>query len=116
MSRRDLTFPTPAHVKRHQQVKIRIGVARKGQRRKASVPDDDSHFLQQLSYQRFLGRLAGLHLAAWEFPKARHRFSGGALRNENAAVGIDEGAGCDDKKRSAHDRMFTLGGLSLRND
>src|SRR5271154_4769742 len=35
------SFPAPAHIERHQQVKLRIAVARKGQRRETGFLDDD---------------------------------------------------------------------------
>src|ERR1700722_2617237 len=42
------SFPAPAHIKRHQQVKLRIAVARKSQRREAGFLDDDPELLLEL--------------------------------------------------------------------
>src|SRR2546427_8574609 len=51
------SVPAPAHIERHQEMKIRIGVARKGQRRQTGFLDDDTQFLLELAYQCLLGRL-----------------------------------------------------------
>ena len=47
----DRSLPAPADIERHQQMKIRIGVAREGQRREARFVDDDPQFLLQLPDQ-----------------------------------------------------------------
>jgi hypothetical protein len=48
------------------------------------------------------GTFTGFDLAAGEFPQARHRFAGGTLGEQHAAVGIDEGAGGNENKFDAH--------------
>ena len=70
-------------------------MAREGERRKARLPDDDSQFLLQFPDQRFFGPFARLDLAAGKFPQACHRLACGPLREQHAAVGIDQGAGGD---------------------
>src|SRR5262245_11526048 len=47
----DRPLPAPTYVERHQKVKVLVGVARKGERRKARLPDDDSEFLLELANQ-----------------------------------------------------------------
>src|SRR5436309_9223116 len=42
------SVPSPAHIKRHDEVKIRIGVAREGERREACLLDDDTQLLLKL--------------------------------------------------------------------
>src|SRR6266581_7281977 len=56
---RDRPLPAPANEQRHQEMEIRIGVAREGERRQARLSDDDTEFLLHLPDQRFLGPLAG---------------------------------------------------------
>src|SRR5262249_15651380 len=58
--RRAHPLPAPAHVERHQQVKVLVGVAREGERRKARLPDDDPEFPLELAYECLLGTLARL--------------------------------------------------------
>ncbi len=76
-------------------MEIRIGVAREGERREASLLDDDAQFLLELADQRFFGPFARLHLAAGKLPQAGHRLALGPLCQQHAAVGIDKGAGSD---------------------
>jgi hypothetical protein len=103
-TRYDVTLPSPADKKRHQEVKVGIGVARKGQRCKTGFFDDNSQFLLQFTYQRLLGRLASLSLAAGKFPETRHCLAFGPLCNQHATIGIDECAGDDNKEFGAHNR------------
>jgi hypothetical protein len=114
-------LPAPANIERHQEMEIRIGVARKGKRREARLPDDNAEFLLHLPDQRFLGPFAGLDLAARKLPKARHCFSRGAFGEQHAPIGIDQGAGGNKNEFDAHwpgpDRRQALvkGGSSPSN-
>ena len=83
-------------------MEILIGVAREGQRRQARLAHDNAKFLFQFPDQSFFGPFAGLDLAAGEFPQACHRFAGGTLGEQYAAVGIDEGAGGNKNEFDAH--------------
>src|SRR5260370_538984 len=83
-------FPSPADVRRHQQVKRRVGVARKGDRREARLADGDADFFLQLADQRLFRPFAGLDLAAGKLPEARERFALRPLRDQDALVGIDK--------------------------
>jgi hypothetical protein len=77
-------------------------MARESQRCQARLSHDNAKLLFQFSDQRFLGPFAGLDLASGKFPQACHRFAGGALGEQHAAVGIDEGTGGDKNKFDAH--------------
>src|SRR5262245_65724374 len=83
-------------------MKIRIGVAGEGERREAGFADDDAELLLELADQGLFGALARLDLAAGKFPQARHRFAGGALGDQHAAVRVNEGAGGDQDEVCAH--------------
>ena len=41
----DCTFPTPADIQRHQKMKVRVAVARKGEGRETVVANGYSQFL-----------------------------------------------------------------------
>src|SRR6266566_2771714 len=58
--RDDRPLPAPAHIERHQQVKVRIAVARKGERRETSLLDHDPQFLLKLTDERLLRSFTGL--------------------------------------------------------
>src|SRR3989338_1012215 len=57
--------------------------------------DLDTQFLAQLAYQRMVGRLAGFDLAAGKFPVACPDFVGGALGEEEGAIGTLQDGGGD---------------------
>src|SRR4029077_11652190 len=99
---RERTFPAPADIKRHEQVKVGIEVARKGQRREALLLDDDAQFLLQLSDQALFRPLAAFDLAAGKLPQPCHRLALRTLCDEHAAVGVDQGAGGNQDKFDAH--------------
>ena len=79
-------------------------MARESQRRQAWFADGNPQFLLQFTNQSVLRAFAGLDLAAGKLPQARHRFAGRALREENAPIDIDEGAGRNEDKLDAHGR------------
>gem|GEM_PF-6855189 len=82
-----------------------VGVAGKGERRKAGDLRGDPEFLIKLPHQRLFRRFAGLDLTARKLPQPRQRFSLWPLRKQDTAVGIDQRAGGNEKKlfRFAHD-------------
>ena len=61
---------------------------RKG--REATRRDIDAEFLGQLADQRRLRGLAAIDLAAGKLPETRHRLALRALRQQDAAVGVDQ--------------------------
>ena len=75
-----------------------IGVAGEGQRRQARLLDGDAELLVQFADQRRLRPFARFELAAGKLPEAGERLALGALGDEDAAVGIDQGAGDDEKQ------------------
>src|SRR5579863_6042957 len=83
-------------------MEVGIEVARKGQRREAFLFDGDSEFLPQLSYQTLFRPFAGLDLAARKLPQPGHRLARRALRDEDAAVGIDQRASDNENRFDAH--------------
>ena len=70
-----------------------IVMAGKCQRSEAALRDIDAKLLRQLTYEGFLRRLTGLHLAAWKLPKAAHMPAFGPLGDKNSVVLIDERTG-----------------------
>src|SRR5260221_13032480 len=79
-------------------MKALIGVAGKRQRRQAGLGDLDADFLAQFADQSLLRPLAGIELAAGEFPKAGQRLALRALRDQHALVGVDQSAGDDERE------------------
>ena len=61
-------FPTPAKVKRHQEMKIDIGVRGEGERREAGLLHLNPQLFAKLADERLFGPLSGLHLASGKFP------------------------------------------------
>jgi len=61
-------FPTPAKVKRHQEMKIDIGVRGEGERREAWFLDLYAQLFAKLSDKRLFGSLSGLYFASGKFP------------------------------------------------
>src|SRR4029078_12138615 len=77
--RGDVALPTFAEIKRHQQVELRICVAREGERHKIGSCDLDAKLLHELTDQRRLGIFARVDFAAREFPQSCERAPGRAL-------------------------------------
>src|SRR6202046_3709143 len=100
----DEPFPASANIERHEQVEVKVEMARKGQGREALLLDGYSKFLPQLSNQALFGPFAGLDLAARKLPQYRHRLARRTLCDEHAAIGIDQRAGGDKDKSEAHGR------------
>jgi hypothetical protein len=76
-------------------------MARKRQGREARHVHHNSEFLLELPDQRLLRSLALLDLAAGKFPKTRHGFADGTLRNQNPAIRVDESASGDEDEIQA---------------
>ena len=83
-------------------MKIGIGMAGKGQRRKAGRPCADPQFLVQFTDQRGFGGFALLDLTARKFPQARHRFAFGALRQQHPPICVNQRNSRD--QNQLHDR------------
>ncbi len=73
-------------------MEIWIGVARKSKWRQARLTHCYRELLAEFSYQGIFRPLAILDLAAWEFPETGHRLALRSLRNQHAAICIDERA------------------------
>src|SRR5690349_10639172 len=78
-ARRDLPFPAPADIERHQQMKRFVAVARKGERCEARLGYGDAELLVELADQALLRPFAWLELAAGKFPQTGERLALGAL-------------------------------------
>ena len=98
-------------------MEFEIGVAREGQRRQAVLLDGDAEFFRKLADQRGFRPLARFELAAGELPEACQGLAFRALRDEDAVVGIDQGAGDDEKQlhrgTQLPERMTWTGSVSL---
>jgi hypothetical protein len=78
-------------------------MAGEGERGEARLVHDDPQFLLELAYQSVLRPLAGLDLAAGEFPQARHRAPRRALCDQYARVRIHKGARGDEDEFHGHE-------------
>ena len=85
------TLPPPAHIERHEQMKLLIGVAGKGERSQAGFLHIDGQFFLQFADQRRFRPLVRLNLAARKFPQACQGFSFRPLGNQHAAIRINKG-------------------------
>src|SRR5205823_1873185 len=112
LARRDDPVPASAHVERHQDVKLRIHVARERQRGEALLIDRNAQFLRKLADQRLFRPLARLDLAARKLPKPGHALPRRTLRDQHAAIRIHEGAGRNEE-HFAHDLVLKLSGAGL---
>ncbi len=83
-------------------MEVGIGVTCKGKRRETSLAHRYREFLAQFPYQGIFRSLAILDFAAGEFPETGHRLALRSLRDQDAAVGVDERAGGDKNKFDAH--------------
>src|SRR5215471_12961844 len=110
-------LPAPAHIERHEKMKVRICVAREGEWSEARLCDRDPRFLPELAGERLFRPLARFHFAARELPQPRHRAPSGALRKQNAPVGIDQRAGGDQNKlHAAEPSGKCLEGVSVKRN
>jgi len=66
--RRDDPLPTPAKIKRHEEVEIGISVRGEGERREASLLHQYVQLFAKLSDERLFGPLSGFDLATGKFP------------------------------------------------
>src|SRR5690349_17560183 len=86
-------------------MEVGIAVGREHERTEAALRDVDAELLLKLAHQCGFGRFARVHLAAGEFPQPGHRLSGRALREQDAAIDVDERHRGDKKQRLfAHSR------------
>jgi hypothetical protein len=61
-------FPTPAEIKRHEKMKICVGVRSEGEGREAGLPYCDAQLFAKLADERLFGPLSGFDLASGKFP------------------------------------------------
>ena len=61
-------LPAPAHIERHEKMKVGVSMARKGERGDARLCDRNSQFLFKLADERLFRPFAYLHLATRELP------------------------------------------------
>ena len=83
-------LPPPAHIERHEKMKVGVFMAREGEGRDARFRHRNSQFLLKLADERLFGPFARFYLAARELPQSGHRPSGWTLREQNTSVGIEE--------------------------
>src|SRR5215470_2257484 len=88
--------PAPAHVERHEQMKVGVSMARKGERCDARLRDRNPQFLSEFADERLFGPFTRFHLTARELPQSGHRASGRTLCKQNASISIDQRA-CGDQ-------------------
>src|SRR5580658_4661394 len=61
-------FPAPAHIERHEKMKVWIAMAREGERSEAGFLDRNPQLLLELADERLFRPFARLDLAARELP------------------------------------------------
>ena len=80
-------------------MEVRIGVADKSERREIGGRDLDAELLGKLADQRVLRRLAGLDLAAGEFPEPGKRPPLAGAWRSGSALAVEQHAGGDENER-----------------
>ena len=90
LSRGGNPAPLAAGEQRHEQVEVVIGVAGEGERGEAALPRADAQFLVEFADQAGLRGFARLDLSAGKLPQAGHRLVRRPLRQQNAAVRVDQ--------------------------
>jgi len=93
-----MQLATPFRHTKEIQPHRRMGIGEHARDPRVCGLDRNAQFLMQLAAQRMIRRLAGLDLAAGEFPIACPDFAGGALGEQEGAVGAlqDGGGNFDD--------------------
>ncbi len=86
-------------------MEILIGMAGEGQRREAGLLDDDAELFGQFANQRLFRPLARIDLAAGEFPEIGELLALGALGDQHAVVGVDQGDGDDQQQFHGRARL-----------
>jgi hypothetical protein len=84
-------------------VKVRVGIAREGQRRQTWFFDRDAEFLAKFPDKRRFRTLAWFDLAAGKLPEPGQVFAFGPLAQKNAPVGIDK-RDSDNEKQFGQER------------
>ena len=90
-----MQLATPLCHTKEIQPHRRMGISEYASNPRIRGLDLDAQFLMQLTVQRVVRRLAGLDLAAGEFPVTGPDFSGRALCEEEGAVGALQDGGGD---------------------
>jgi len=88
-----------AQVKRHQKVKIIIGMGREGKGGKIVDRNPDAEFFLKLADKRRFGRLPGVKLAAWKFPLAGEGFSLGTPGDQHVRARVHQRRCHNEKQR-----------------
>jgi hypothetical protein len=79
-----------------------VGEARKSERREACLFDTDPELLFEFADEGLLRPLIHLDFAAGKFPKTGKNVSIRALRDQHAAIPVDQGGGGNE--REFHER------------
>ena len=88
LMRRDVSLPVSAEEERHQQLEVRIVVAREGERREVGGRDVDAELLGKFADERMFRRFLRLDLASGEFPKPGKRSALRPLGDQDPAVAL----------------------------
>lgn len=91
--RNNKTLPAAANIKRHEKMELFIREARESERRKAGFLDKDPELLVQFPNEGLLRPLIHFDFAAREFPKTREGLSFRTLRDQYAAICVDQSDG-----------------------
>ena len=87
----DSALPNAADVKRHEEMKLFIGVRGEAERRETAFRDVDTQLLLQLADEGGFRRFALAQLAAGKFPQAFEMLARRPLSNQHPTVRIDQG-------------------------
>ena len=96
------SLPFAAHIEKHQQMELFIGVTGEGQGRQTGRLGIDADLFPQFPDQRLFRRFSGFDLSAGKFPKAGHRLPVRTLGDQHPTIDIDKRAGRHQKQR--HER------------
>lgn len=96
-------FPTPANIKRHQEMEIVIGMACKSEWCQAGLFHRDAELFMQFANKRLFGTFTRLDFAARKFPEPRHAFAFRPFSNQNTAVRINKRTGNNEKQFQDND-------------
>jgi hypothetical protein len=91
-------FPAAADVKRHEEMKLLVGVARESEGLERGGAHSYSKLLGELANERLLRPFVGIELTSRKLPKAGELFTLRPLRDEHATFRVDERS-CNHKEK-----------------